>query len=53
MISAQALLDFSVAVTFDGQPLDEKNARHPRLLGRLVSSKGKWWSWTPINWRKL
>src|SRR3984893_809112 len=43
MISADALLDFSVAVTLDGQPLDEKELR--AILdssGGLVSLKGKW-----------
>jgi non-specific serine/threonine protein kinase len=42
-ISADALLDFSVAVTFDGQPLDQKELR--ALLessGGLVTLKGKW-----------
>lgn len=42
-ISADALLDFSVAVTFDGQPLDEKELRTIlESSGGLVSLKGKW-----------
>jgi superfamily II DNA or RNA helicase len=42
-IGADALLDFSVGVTFDGQPLDEKEL-HGILesSGGLVSLKGKW-----------
>src|SRR2546430_10877886 len=43
MISADALLDFSVAVTFDGQPLDEKELRAIlESSGGLVALKGKW-----------
>ncbi len=42
-ISADALLDFSVAVTFDGQPLDEKELRAIlESSGGLVALKGKW-----------
>ena len=42
-ISADALLDFSVAVTFDGQPLDEKELRAIlESSGGLVAFKGKW-----------
>jgi non-specific serine/threonine protein kinase len=42
-VSADALLDFSVSVTFDGQPLDDKELR--ALLessGGLVALRGKW-----------
>ncbi|HEX3443244.1 MAG TPA: SNF2 helicase-associated domain-containing protein, partial [Chthoniobacterales bacterium] len=42
-IGAGSLLDFSVGVTFDGQPLDEKELR--AILGSrggLVALKGKW-----------
>jgi non-specific serine/threonine protein kinase len=42
-ISTDALLDFSVAVTFDGQPLDEKELRAIlESSGGLVALKGKW-----------
>jgi hypothetical protein len=42
-ISADALLDFSVAVTFDGQPLDEKELRAIlESSGGLIALKGKW-----------
>jgi len=42
-ISADALLDFSVAVTFDGQPLDEKElCAILESSGGLIALKGKW-----------
>lgn len=42
-ISADALLDFSVTVTFDGQPLDEKELRAIlESSGGLIALKGKW-----------
>jgi superfamily II DNA or RNA helicase len=42
-ISTHALLDFSVTVTFDGQPLDEKELRAIlESSGGLVALKGKW-----------